>query len=359
MKNYTYNFEIRNMIVQFMAALDDIIISRYDKEREEQSRIKARVVYAPKQRVLADLLDKAQTIQLPVVSVYITGVNRDEGRVYNKIHGTMQNTGSGTAKLLKQPSPIDIGVGVTILTRFQEDMDQILTNMVPYFDPYIIISWRAHHDPLYEIRSQVMWSGAASIQYPYDVAAAQSQRVQAELSFTIKGWLFKGDVRDGGDQAPRIFTVNSSYSTEMNKLNGPYVDNGGLPYSSSTTDYFSLSSNPVLLNNSPKTIPALVPFPTLISVSAKSLKGAGDVYLMSFSHLPGSTLYDAFSAIPSLSAVYPAISALKVENYVTDGDSNLTFVFPLTSTVAGTTYDIVIENAAGRGILSSALTAIA
>jgi hypothetical protein len=48
MHNKTFNFEIRDLLTQFIAAMDDVVISRYNKEREEKERIKVRYVHAPK-----------------------------------------------------------------------------------------------------------------------------------------------------------------------------------------------------------------------------------------------------------------------------------------------------------------------
>jgi hypothetical protein len=45
--------------------------------------------------------------------------------------------------------------------------------------------------PDYEIRSPVIWNGNVNIQYPQDINSSVVARVQADLSFTIKGWLFK------------------------------------------------------------------------------------------------------------------------------------------------------------------------
>jgi hypothetical protein len=115
-----------------------------------------------------------------------------------------------TNKLL-QPVPIDLLVNMTILTRFQSDYDQIVTNFVPYFDPYIIISWRTPSMPDYEIRSQVVWSGNITATYPYDINSTNVARVEGTTSFTFKGWLFKA--KPSGPEGT-IFNVNANFSTE-------------------------------------------------------------------------------------------------------------------------------------------------
>ena len=212
MRKYTYDFEISTMVGMLASALDDIVVKRYNKYREPQDSIRCRFVYAPKQRVLADLLDKAQNLQLPVIALTNGGISRDPNRVFNKIQGSyMTSTSPTQTNKLLQPVPIDLAINMTILTRFQEDYDQIVTNFVPYFDPYIIISWRTPSMPDYEIRSQVVWSGNITATYPYDINSAQVARVEGTTSFTFKGWLFKS--KPSGPEAT-IFTINSNFSTE-------------------------------------------------------------------------------------------------------------------------------------------------
>lgn len=212
MRKYTYSFEISTMIQMFASAMDDITIKRYNKFREPQDSIRCRFVYAPKQRVLADLLDKAQNLQLPVVALTNGGISRDPNRVFNKIQGSYMTSSDPTVtNKLQQPVPIDLVINMTILTRFQEDYDQIVTNFVPYFDPYIIISWRTPSMPDYEIRSQVVWSGNITTTYPYDINSTQVARVEGTTSFTFKGWLFK---TKPSTSEGTIFTINSNFSTE-------------------------------------------------------------------------------------------------------------------------------------------------
>jgi len=107
---------------------------------------------------------------------------------------------------------------MTILTRYQADMDQILSNFIPYCDPYIVISWKLPKSNYlkketipYEIRSEVLWGGTVSINYPQDIAGSQSFRITAETEFTIKGWMFK----DSGEIVKRIYTIHSDYSTKI------------------------------------------------------------------------------------------------------------------------------------------------
>lgn len=205
------------MVTQFVSAFDDVIISRYNKQREEQNQLRVRYVYAPKQRVVHDLVNKNKHITLPAIAVNITSVSRDPERVFNKIEGTYhQRTDifggheiTNKSDHLRPPVPVDIGISMSVLTRYQSDMDQILSNFIPYNNPYIVISWKLPEGLLQkdqEIRSQVLWDGSINVQYPTELPAGAPYRVSADTSFTIKGWLFKYQT----DPAGIIYKVTSN-----------------------------------------------------------------------------------------------------------------------------------------------------
>ena len=86
MKDYTYFFELKNLLTQFLAAFDDVTIKRYNKDRIPEEVIDVRYVLAPKQRVMYDIVKKAQNLTLPVVAVNVTSIIRDNERVFNKIN---------------------------------------------------------------------------------------------------------------------------------------------------------------------------------------------------------------------------------------------------------------------------------
>jgi hypothetical protein len=200
MTNQPFHFEISDLIVQFLAAFNQVIINRYDVHRNPGQRIQVRYVYAPKQRVLHDLTNPGQNLTLPVVSITMGAISRDESRVFNKTAGfyspgsLTENQKSRTTNYFKTPVPINIGINMAILTRYQTDMEQILSNFIPYNNPYIIISWKvpSSYEFTYdqEIRTEILWNGQTNISYPVDVNGGQKAQIVAETGFTIKGWLF-------------------------------------------------------------------------------------------------------------------------------------------------------------------------
>jgi hypothetical protein len=219
-KNYTFNFELQTLLEQFVSAFNDIIIKRYDNNKtlvSPTSGHKVNFVYAPKQRVYDTLNTPSPGgLTVPIVAVTIASVSRDNTRVFNKLDGfTVPNIDLDSNDYIKnipQPVPINIGVNMTIVTKYQSDMDQIITNFTPYCDPYIIISWKLPFAKNYEIRSEVLWSGQINLNYPTDIVATQPYRVSADTSFIIKGWLFKKT-----DQVvKKIYTINADFFDSNN-----------------------------------------------------------------------------------------------------------------------------------------------
>tara|TARA_R110000851_G_scaffold319698_1_gene484238 strand:- start:583 stop:1005 length:423 start_codon:yes stop_codon:yes gene_type:complete len=99
---------------------------------------------------------------------------------------------------------------MSIITKFQTDMDQILSNFIPYNDPYIVISWKIPEEFLVteqEIRSEVLWDGNVSIDYPTDLDNSTPYRVTGDTSFIIKGWIFKKHITD---YAGTILQINTN-----------------------------------------------------------------------------------------------------------------------------------------------------
>ncbi len=231
MEIQTFHFEIRDIISQFIAAFDDVVINRYDKNRTAKSNVKVRYVYSPKERVLFDLVNKAQNMTLPVIAVNVTGIGRDENRVFSKLYGFDESDHYSDSKPgknhahINMPVPIDISVSMSILTEYQTDMDQILSNFIPYSNPYVVIAWKIPDTmgtkTVQEIRSQVLWSGDMAMTYPTDTTKADKYHIEATTTFTIKGWLFPKET----PKQQNVFFIKTNFSSALLECDNFYTAN--------------------------------------------------------------------------------------------------------------------------------------
>ena len=350
MKESPFYFEIKDIMTQFIGAFNDIIIKRHNKDRSVRSRIHARYVYAPKQRVIHDIVNKARHITLPVVAVNINGISRDETRVFNKIEGAyFPNTERSSADMKKetshmpQPVPINIEVSMSILARYQTDIEQIISNFVPHNDPYIVLSWKLpdNFTPVpQEIRSQVLWNGDLSINYPDEIGPTDPFRLACDTSFTIKTWLFKDN-----KQMSNIYkiTVNTSPVSTIPDFSF------SLPFYDDITERSWLESIG----------PPLTAAPYITHVDHENVTTGQDVEVLGYNFTSTTNVYLSSNNLNSKSGVhvtpfsesnlntlYPAFSATPVEYRVVN-DNKLKLIVPATMELQNDVCDIIIQNQGG------------
>jgi hypothetical protein len=347
-KNKSFFFEIKDIMTQFVAAFDDCVISRYNKNRVEQEQIEVRYVFKPKERVIYDIVNKAQNLTLPVVAVNITSISRDPSRVFNKLEPTYLPLaypgGNLKSSKLLQPVPVNITVSFSILTKYLLDMDQILSNFIPYSDPYIILSWLVPTElglPNTEIRTEVLWSGDISLTTPIETTYSDQFQVAADTTFTIKAWLFKQEQEPEGI----IYRINNNFHTVGTGQIFNLIDPYKVLSSYETTDVVTVSGSPGITNLFYTLSGTTVPVTTPITIQRDRdnqfiIWGKNFEYSTSF--YLSSNKPNFFSNYTQLSTFYnPLISAYNVDNYTSILNSNIATIYMPMSTLSATG-DIVI-----------------
>jgi hypothetical protein len=364
MKNYTFHWEVRTILAQFEDAFSNIVVKRYNQDREPEDQIAVNFRYAPKSRTLMELQQLNQNIKLPIVAITTGGIRRNNNRVFNKIEGawftdTRSAQTSGWAHLL-QPVPVDITVNMSIIGRFQSDIDQIITNFVPYCDPYIVVSWKWPYTipwANFEIRSHVKWNEDISFQYPTDISNTQPYRVIADTSFTIESWMFKNQPPDGKS----IYVIDTSFTAvsamerfeAMKSRKDEYITDYD-------TNYTVVSARPQLT--------LCTPFISYVSGGSK-FTGTGfmmdytDRVFLSASDFTmfdtasttplsaGVTYNDLFSAYPYTSGTYVPFNGIEVAKSAWTVYDKNTILFTIAPVASGI-FDIILVNEAGYGQLT-------
>jgi len=211
LKNYTYNFEVKDLLTQFVAAFDDTVVKRYDKNNNTRQEVAVRYVFAPKQRIMYDIVNKAQNIELPVVAIDLAGISYDTDRVFNKLDNFENYRNSNSSSSIRTPTPVNLTVNMSILCRYMQDMEQIISNFVPYSDPYIILAWKepvsSDVSNTIEVRSEVLWDQNITLNTPTETTYSEKFRIVADTSFTIKGWLF----RSKNEESSPIYFIENNF----------------------------------------------------------------------------------------------------------------------------------------------------
>jgi hypothetical protein len=363
LKNYTYNFEIKDLLTQFVAAFDDTVIKRYNRSSEAEQEVAVRYVFAPKQRIMHDVVNKAQNLQLPVVAIDLAGVSYDTDRVFNKLGNFENYANADSSSSIRTPTPVNLTVNMSILCRYMQDMEQILSNFIPYSDPYIILAWKEpvsdNRDDVIEIRSEVLWDQNINLNTPTETTYSDKFRIVADTSFTIKGWLFRNQNETG---KPIYFIdtnfINTSPSYSFNQavssldyesfFDSLTADQGYV------IDTISLSGIPEITNVYFNTSASLLPADQPITITSDAYDNNKVSYTLLGANY-NQTEFVMLSSNSSITTGFTALSTpytgnvegyiLPVENWTVLSDEVINITLPMM--LDSGRFDIIIKNPAG------------
>ena len=138
--NYYYHEIIRRTIISFGTLFNNIQIKHDDDKGNDVSLIKVPIAYVPVQKFLARLdekpdLRKKVAITLPRMSFEMTSIQYDPERKVSSVQTFQANrSGVGPVKVY-MPAPYNIGIQLSIITKYQDDMLQIIEQILPFFQP--------------------------------------------------------------------------------------------------------------------------------------------------------------------------------------------------------------------------------
>jgi hypothetical protein len=338
-------------LTQFTAAFDGCFVYRYTKDFIEKEKINVRYVFGPKNRVLYDIVNQAKNITLPVISMEQKNVKRDSSRIQFKDQKMVRpHINDKNISRIPTPVPITMDIDVSIVANYKEDIDQIASNIIPWCNPYFIISWKIPEDFemdfIDELRTEVTWSGSIEYENPTNIDHSDKYKIVGNTSFNIKGWIFPALETP---QAP-IYVVNTNFIAVSSGsiLNG-YDDYWALS-GQDTTDVILISAYPEFTNTFVNGVPYTQL--NLNNINEKSFTFYGKRFGFN------NTWYlstNSVNPIVGLSyqeintARYPTISAYRLpDNIITNVNDNITSIrFPSNSYTLSGEYTFVTANDAG------------
>lgn len=212
MRHKPFHFELKDIIYQFIAAFDDVIIQKYNNERESVGQIKVQFILSSKGRVLHYIINKQKDLNLPVISIGVSGFKYNTERERNKQQAFYGARGGQTEGFFKHAVPIDITIRMSIMAKYQQDLEQIIQNFQVSTNPYLILLWKLPKTlgftEEYKVEIPVSWSGDVSITYPEELQENQKQIITADTSFTIQAWMFREGVQN---PQGRIYEINQDF----------------------------------------------------------------------------------------------------------------------------------------------------
>ena len=142
MFEYFYHEILRRTIISFGTLFNGIEIQHDDSDDNVVSTIRVPLAYGPTQKFLARLqqspdLNKPTSITLPRMSFEFTGLQYDGSRKVTTTQ-TFKSQTVGIATAIRKtymPVPYNMSFELSVFTKLNDDMLQIVEQILPYFQP--------------------------------------------------------------------------------------------------------------------------------------------------------------------------------------------------------------------------------
>ena len=139
---YSYHEIIRKTIISFGTLFNNILIKHEEQDGTDYSLIKVPIAYGPIQKFLARLeqkpdLRKRVALTLPRMSFELTSINYDASRKVSTVQTfkTLNSENQNKAIKVYMPVPYNLGIKLSIMAKYNDDMLQILEQILPFFQP--------------------------------------------------------------------------------------------------------------------------------------------------------------------------------------------------------------------------------
>ena len=196
MFEYFYHEVFRRTIIAFGSIFNNISVKHTDSSGEVQSVIKVPLAYGPTQKFLARLEqspDPSKPVQmtLPRMSFEMTGIQYDAQRKVTTTQTfTSKSVDDGTiTKKAYMPVPYNMNFELSIMSKLNDDVLQIVEQIIPYFQPAYNITINLLND-VNEKRDIPIVLENITMQDDYEGDFTTRRVIYYTLRFTAKTYLF-------------------------------------------------------------------------------------------------------------------------------------------------------------------------
>lgn len=200
MFTYFYHQILRKTIISFGTLFNNITIEKKDDNDNTFSTVKVPIAYGPTQKFLARLTQQADLnrpveIQLPRMSFEFNGISYDPQRKLTTTQ-TFQAVDKDDNKIKEtyMPVPYNMNFELSIYTKINDDMLQIIEQILPYFQPEYSLTVDLVKE-LGEKRDIPIIINNIKMSDDYEGDFSKRRSLVYTVSFTAKTYLF-GPVTD-------------------------------------------------------------------------------------------------------------------------------------------------------------------
>ena len=217
---------LRRYLLSFGTLFDNITLTREDGAGDEVYRQIVPIEYGPKERWLTRLTQDPDLKQgvgqvVPRLSYEMSGIAYDTARKLNSLEKlTYAASSSDNRGRLYVGTPYTLSIGLSVLTKLQQDGMQIVEQILPYFTPdyTIAIEPLANYPTLVDVVPIVLQSVSQTDNYE---GSFETRRVIVwDLEFSMKVY-FYGPVKD---KARIKKVIVDLYDSSIADLSAPAAD---------------------------------------------------------------------------------------------------------------------------------------
>lgn len=201
MFEYFYHEILRRTIISFGSLFNNISIQHKDNSNKVTSTIEVPLAYGPIQKFLARLeqspnLNQPVQMSLPRMSFEFIGLNYDTSRKVTSTQTFLSSLSADKTKPRKSymPVPYNMSFELSIMTKLNDDMLQIVEQIIPYFQPAYTMSVDLV-ETIGEKKDVPVVLEGISMQDDYEGDYSTRRALIYTLRFTVKTYLF-GPISD-------------------------------------------------------------------------------------------------------------------------------------------------------------------
>lgn len=214
---YFYHQNIRKTIIAFGNLFNNITVKSKDADGDTFSEIRVPLSYGPTQKFLARLeqqekLNKPVAITLPRISFEMNSLKYDPSRKTG-ITQSFKSVGSDDkTRKVYMPIPYNIGFELNILTKFNDEVLQIVEQILPFFQPSFTVTVDMT-DVINEKKDVLIVLDSVSFRDDYEGDFSTRRLILYTLQFTAKTYMF-GPISDSTDSLIRKVQVDMYAGTD-------------------------------------------------------------------------------------------------------------------------------------------------
>ncbi len=218
MEHFYHNM-VRKYVIAFSNLFSNVMVIHYNDENENKE-ITVPIIYATKSKMYYEIREKTTERNAAIVNTYvprmgffISGMQYDPTR---KLNNTL-NIKLNDNEYLNYPGvPYNFTIDLSVLTKKQDDLFQILEQIAVMFTPDKTITIK---EIINVDRDVSLNLDNISLSSLYEYSEDENRIISADLTFTLKGYLYpKINMIDDGNVDNIIKTVINNYGIEMGNI---------------------------------------------------------------------------------------------------------------------------------------------